>query len=136
MCNEDGLVMAHGALLRLGEEDYLSYFLAPYAAYKFYTGGYNAQAEWVNDWFIFQVAGPRSLEVLEAATGECLHDIKFAHHRASSVNGTEVRISRMGMAGTLAYEVTDQRGGDPDLQRHHLSRGFTGSGNRVFAPTR
>ncbi|MCE5252599.1 MAG: aminomethyl transferase family protein [Actinomycetia bacterium] len=105
MCNDEGLVMAHGALLRLGEDDYLSYFLAPYAAYKFYSGGYKAQAEWVNDWFIFQVAGPRSLEVLETVTGQCLHDIPFGHHRASSINGIDVRISRMGMAGTLAYEV-------------------------------
>ena len=44
--------------------------------------------------------------VLEAASGDDLHDIRFMHHRLSSVVGnTEVRVLRMGMAGTLAYEL-------------------------------
>lgn len=105
MCNDQGLVMAHGVLMRLAEDEFLSYFLAPYAAYKFYAGGYDAKGEWVNDRFMLQVAGPRSLEVLETATGDCLHDLKFGHHRPSAIQGIEVRIARMGMAGTLGYEV-------------------------------
>lgn len=105
MCNEQGLIMAHGVLIRLAEDEFQSYFLAPYAAYKFYTGGYNAQGEFVTDEFIFQVAGPRSLEVLENAAGECLHDVKFGKHRMSKMDGIDVNISRMGMAGMLAYEV-------------------------------
>ena len=51
------------------------------------------------------MAGPRSLEILEKASGDDLHDIKFFHHRVSRIAGKEVRIFRMGMAGTLAYEV-------------------------------
>lgn len=105
MCNEQGLVSAHGVLMRLADEDFISYFLAPYAAYKFSSGGYDAQAEWVNDTFLLQVAGPRSLEVLETAAGECLHDIQFTHHRKSKIGDIEVRIARLGMAGTLGYEV-------------------------------
>jgi glycine cleavage system aminomethyltransferase T len=105
MCNDRGLVIAHGVLMRLAEDEFISFFLAPYAAYKFYSGGYNAQAEWVQDTFMLQVAGPRSLEALEAATDECLHDIKFGHHRTSTIRGIDVRIARMGMAGTLGYEV-------------------------------
>ena len=54
---------------------------------------------------LLQLGGPRSLEVLETATGECLHDLKFARHRDSTIRGLDVRITRMGMAGTLAYEV-------------------------------
>ena len=42
---------------------------------------------------------------METATGECLHDLKFGHHRPSAIQGIDVRIARMGMAGTLAYEV-------------------------------
>jgi glycine cleavage system aminomethyltransferase T len=105
MCNHNGLVMTHGVLLRLDEDEFEGFFLAPYAAYKFYTGGYNAKAEWIQDMVIYQVAGPKSLETLEAASGECLHDIRFARHRMSRIAGTDVRICRVGMAGTLAYEV-------------------------------
>jgi glycine cleavage system aminomethyltransferase T len=105
MCREDGLIMAHGVLLRLAEDVFQGYYLAPYAAYKFYTGGYDAVGEWIDDEVIYQVAGPRSLETLELASGECLHDIAFARLRTAHIAGHEVRVLRMGMAGTLAYEV-------------------------------
>ncbi len=106
MCNEEGLVMQDGVLLRLGEDDFITYWMSPYIAYALKKGNYNARGEeLMGTVFLFQIAGPRSLEVLETATGECLHDIKFMHHRMSSINGLEVRILRMGMAGTLAYEV-------------------------------
>jgi glycine cleavage system aminomethyltransferase T len=105
MCNDAGLIMTHGVLLRLAEDEVLSFFLAPYAAYKLITGNYDAKGEFITDQFIFQVAGPRSLETLESAAGECLHDIKFARHRPGRINGIDVRILRVGMAGTLAYEI-------------------------------
>lgn len=105
MCNENGLLMTHGVLLRIAEDELEGFFLAPYAAYKFYTGNYNATAEFVSDLTIFQVAGPRSLEVLETATAECLHDLRFGRHRMSSIDKMDVRVSRVGMAGTLAYEI-------------------------------
>jgi glycine cleavage system aminomethyltransferase T len=106
MCNEEGLVMMDGVLLRLGEDDFVTYWLAPYIAYALMKGNYNAAGEdLTGKVFLFQIAGPRSLEILETATEECLHDIKFMHHRMSSIDGMEARILRMGMAGTLAYEV-------------------------------
>lgn len=55
--------------------------------------------------FLFQIAGPRSLELLEKVTKKDLHDIKFMTFRNISINGKTVRIARMGMAGTLAYEL-------------------------------
>ena len=106
MCNEKGLVMMDGVLLRLGENDFITYWMAPYVAYALQKGNYNAVGEdLTGKVFLFQVAGPSSLEVLESATGDDLHDIRFMHHRLSSIDGMEVRILRMGMAGTLAYEV-------------------------------
>ena len=111
MCNEEGLVMMDGVLLRLGEDDFITYWMAPYIVYALMKGNYDAVGEnLTGQVFLFQVAGPRSLEVLEAATGDDLHDIRFMHHRMSSINGMEVRVLRMGMAGTLAYEVHGQVG--------------------------
>jgi glycine cleavage system aminomethyltransferase T len=106
MCTEEGLIMMDGVLLRLGEDDFITYWMSPYIAYTFMQSKYNASGEDLTmQVFLFQVAGPRSLETLEAATGDNLHDIGFMHHRMSKINGMEVRILRMGMAGTLAYEV-------------------------------
>lgn len=105
MCNEQGHIMMHGVLMRTGEEEFMTYFLAPYTMYKLSTGNYRAKAEFVMDVFVFQLGGPRALEILESATGECIHDIKFGRQRMSKIDGMDVRLTRMGMAGTLAYEV-------------------------------
>jgi glycine cleavage system aminomethyltransferase T len=106
MCNEEGLNMMDGVLLRLGQDEFVTYWLAPYIVYALMKGKYNAVGEdLTSQLFLFQIAGPRSLEVLEAASGDDLHDIRFMHHRPSSIDGMEVRVLRMGMAGTLAYEV-------------------------------
>ena len=51
------------------------------------------------------------MKILEAATQESLSDIKFIWHRTVHIYGDElptgiaVRIFRLGVAGTLAYEV-------------------------------
>jgi glycine cleavage system aminomethyltransferase T len=106
MCNEKGLVMMDGVLLRLSEDDFITYWMAPYIVYALQKGKYDAAGEDLTGRvFLFQVAGPRSLEILEAATGDDLHDIGFMHHRISSIKGMEVRVLRIGMAGTLAYEL-------------------------------
>ena len=107
MCNEDGFDMGDGVLLRLGEDEFISYEMgANYIAYMFEQGKYDAVGEdLTGTMFLYQIAGPRSLEVLEAATGDDLHDIRFAHCRASSVDGMEVNVLRVGMPGTLAYEL-------------------------------
>ncbi len=105
MCNEEGLIMMHGVLMRVDEEEFLTFFLAPYTAFKLATGNYRAKGEFVWDVFVLQLGGPRALEILEAATGECVHDIKFGRQRMSKIDGIDVRLVRMGMAGTLAYEV-------------------------------
>ncbi|TGE35150.1 aminomethyl transferase family protein [Desulfosporosinus fructosivorans] len=105
MCNEEGLNMADGVLIRVSEEEFISYYLAPYAAYKLETGNYNAKGEYVFDTFIFQLAGPRSLEILETVTGECLHDIKFGRLKKSIIEDMDIEIIRVGMAGPLAYEI-------------------------------
>jgi glycine cleavage system aminomethyltransferase T len=106
MCSEQGLIMMHGIIIRLGEDDFLTYWLAPYITYMLEKSTYKAVGEdYTGKVFLFQIAGPRSLEVLETATGECLHDIKFFHHRMSSIDGMEIRILRVGMAGSLAYEA-------------------------------
>lgn len=111
MCNDAGHIMAHGVLIRTGEAEFESFFLSPWLDYFVDSGKYDVRGEDLRDKiFLFQVAGPRSLEVLEAATRQDLHDLRFLRCKASAVpvaNGRSVavRVARVGMAGTLAYEV-------------------------------
>ncbi|MEL1254110.1 aminomethyl transferase family protein [Flavobacterium sp. DGU38] len=113
MCNENGNVMADGILLSLGNDEYMSYFLSPYINYFADSGKYKVKGEDLSGKvYLFQIGGPNSLAVLEAATKSSLRDIAFFHHRESRIYSDEqpdkkydVRILRMGVAGTLAYEV-------------------------------
>jgi glycine cleavage system aminomethyltransferase T len=106
MCTHTGLIMQDGVVLRFGEDEFYTNWLGPYVQYAFEKGSYNAEGSNITGKiFLFQVAGPRSLEILENVTRTDLHDIKFARLKKSVIAGKDVRILRMGMAGTLAYEV-------------------------------
>jgi glycine cleavage system aminomethyltransferase T len=102
--------MGDGVLLRFAEDEFISYEVgANYIAYAFEQGDYDAVGEILSGKvFLYQIAGPRSLQVLEAASGDDLHDIRFMHHRSSAIAGRPVNVVRVGMAGTLAYEVHGQ----------------------------
>lgn len=110
MCNAQGNVMADGMVMRTGEEDFSCFFLSPYIDYLVASGRYDVTGEDLSGKiFLFQVAGPQSLAVLEAATGERLRDIEFLWHRMSAMTcegrRIPVRLFRLGVARTLAYEV-------------------------------
>jgi len=107
MTDEAGKVASHGMLLRLADDEFISYWLDPYLSFRLaQRPDLDVTTEVLTGQvFLFQIGGPKALEILEAATGENLHDVKFLRHRMTSVNGTDVRIIRIGMAGTLAYEL-------------------------------
>lgn len=106
-CNEKGQLTCHGMMFKVAEDCYDTYFMMSLAAYyQAEASEYDMQCiDLTGKKFLFQIGGPRSLELLEKVTGEDLHDIKFMRFRHTTINGKEVRIARMGMAGTLAYEL-------------------------------
>ena len=59
----------------------------------------------VDENYLLQIAGPTSLQTLEHATGEDLRDIGFLDYRPTTVDGISSEICRIGMSGTLAYEL-------------------------------
>jgi glycine cleavage system aminomethyltransferase T len=106
MCSEKGNILAHGMTLRFAEDDFGTYALQPLIILLANSGQYQVEPIEMKIYdFIFQVAGPKSLEILEQAAQEDLHDIQFSHFRDSQIAGHKVRIIRIGMAGTLAFEV-------------------------------
>ena len=106
MCDDEGRVLTHGLAVRIAEGEVMAYTLTPWLNYAAAKGHYDVTFEdRQNLEFNFQCTGPRTLEMLEAATGDCLHNIPFMGWGASSIHGKPVRIYRMGMSGNLAYEV-------------------------------
>ena len=57
--------------------------------------------------FIYQISGPLSLTVIEKVTGESQRDLKFLQTKAIRIPGVDadLELSRIGMSGTLAYEI-------------------------------
>lgn len=106
LCNDQGQLLTDGVIARIADDTYRTYWLAPVLEYRVLNTDYDVTGtdQTANEFF-FQVAGPRSLQILEEAAHEDLHDIRFARHRESSIAGVPVRIIRLGMAGGLAYEV-------------------------------
>jgi len=106
ICNDKGQILTDGVVIRIGEERYRTYWLNPPIDYYLKTSGMNVRGEdWTGKEYFIQIAGEKSLEILEDAFQADLHDIKFARHRKETMEGREVEIIRLGMSGNLAYEV-------------------------------
>lgn len=104
MCNEEGLIAAHGILQRNSEGVYRFFAAVPWPMVMASRLDFNVNIS-VEEGFITQVAGPRSREALQKACGEDLEDIGFLRYRSARIAGKTVEVGRIGMSGNLAYEV-------------------------------
>jgi len=104
MCTGDGLILAHGIIERKGEDRFESFAGGPPGPNRSTEVPFDVEIKRL-DHYLFQIAGPTSLQVLEKVTGESLRDIRFLHFRDSRINGIKTEIGRIGMTGNLAYEL-------------------------------
>jgi vanillate/3-O-methylgallate O-demethylase len=104
MCNEDGLIGCHGITERKAEDEFELFAAPPWPLQKLAGTAYRVEVQRRND-YLFQIAGPTSLKTLEKVTGESLRDIRFLRFRESRIDGTKVKVARIGMTGNLAYEL-------------------------------
>jgi glycine cleavage system aminomethyltransferase T len=113
MCNDAGLIMAHGIVLRESEDSFITFWLMPWINYLADCAGYEVKGEnLTGQKFLIQVAGPKALDVLEDACDGDLRGIKFLFSKPVKMAGADVSVGardvdvlRVGMAGSLAYEV-------------------------------
>jgi glycine cleavage system aminomethyltransferase T len=106
MPDADGLIANHGLAIRDGEDTFRQLASIPWAAYQLEHLDMDVQVSY-QDIFILQVAGPTSIQVLERVLGESLRDVRFLAIRKIQIAGleAELEVSRIGMVGTLAYEI-------------------------------
>ena len=109
MCDEQGRVIQDGVLIRAGEDEVETFWFVPKLPFALKSGKYgkfDVEMETLTGKvFLFQIAGPASIDTLEAASGQSLRELKFLRITDGVIAGKKVRICRVGMAGTLAYEV-------------------------------
>ena len=105
---EKGNVLEHGLIMRTGEDEATSYIIPFYMMYQAEKLGLNVTLEpcepeqraWT-----FQLAGPKSLQIVEETIEEDIHDLRFMHFVNKKSEGYDVRVIRMGMGGSLSYEI-------------------------------
>jgi vanillate/3-O-methylgallate O-demethylase len=114
MLTDGGLVAAHALLQRDDDDRFRMFAVPPWAIYQASKSPFDVEFA-VDDIYLFQIAGPTSLQTLERATGEDLRDVEFLRFRPTSVNGKQTEICRIGMSGTLAYELRGPIGDGPEI---------------------
>ncbi|MCL2826944.1 MAG: hypothetical protein FWD72_06020, partial [Eggerthellaceae bacterium] len=96
-------------LVHTAEDEVITYWMVPVLPYLLESGEYgtfDVTLEYLTGKvFLFQVGGPVSIDILEAASGQSLRGLEFLRFMDATIAGKPVRICRMGMAGTVAYEV-------------------------------
>ena len=105
LCDKDGYVINDGVGVR-HEEDMVTGHELTWLAYEAERGNYNLTVENRSyDEVIYQFCGPRALEIMENCVQEDLHDLGFMYTKWCKILGKDVWIIRMGMAGSLGYEI-------------------------------
>lgn len=105
--NEEGLIANHALFMRDGEQVFRTTAGTPYPVEKHRLSGSFDVEVTSRPIFIFQFSGPKSLTILEKATQTDLHDVGFLETRMVAIPGidAEIELCRIGMTGTLAYEL-------------------------------
>jgi vanillate/3-O-methylgallate O-demethylase len=105
--NEEGKVVGEGILYKISDEEYrYSGGAAYWLAYWLKEGNWKAEGGIDSaDEFVFVIQGPKSLAILEKATGGSLRDIRFSYTRMTKIGLHAVRILRTGITGELGYEI-------------------------------
>lgn len=110
MCRDDGKIMGEGLIMMMSQNDYLytSGPGVPWALYQAQHGRrkFNVTTKIVShEWYLYQIQGPKSIEVMEAATGTSVKDVKFMNAKEMSIDGHKFLALRQGVSGERGYEL-------------------------------
>lgn len=108
MPDQYGFIANHGLAVRDSEDRFRQMASGSWPAYQAKALGLDVDISF-RDVFIYQVAGPSSLQILERVIGRELRDLAFLGITRVEIPGIdelfEIELSRIGMAQTLAYEL-------------------------------
>lgn len=113
--DRDGLITNHALFVRDSETSFRTFAGITYAVQRLMaTNSYDVEVT-SRQVFVFQFSGPKALTILEALTQQSLRDVKFLDTRAVTIPGldAEVEICRIGMSGTISYELRGAKADGP-----------------------
>ena len=107
MCNEEGLINCHALVNRTAEDTFVVSAAVPWPwVLMIQSGEYDVKTS-SRDILVCQIAGPKSLTLIEELTPSDQHDLKCLEFRTVHIPSLDldVLLERGGMAGTLSYEL-------------------------------
>jgi aminomethyltransferase len=106
-CDEEGKVVDDGTVTRIGQDEYRITAADPcYRWFLLNATGLDAEVEDVSTELAgLALQGKLSREVLEGATRQDWHDVKYFRHRRTEIGGVEVSVTRTGYTGDRGYEL-------------------------------
>jgi aminomethyltransferase len=106
-CDERGKVIDDGTVQRRGEHEY--FWTAADPSYRWFAlnaHGLDVAIEDVSERVAgLALQGPRSRDILQAATRQEWSDVRYFHGRRTEIGGVEAYVSRTGYTGDLGYEI-------------------------------
>lgn len=125
MCDDNGLIQNHALFMRTGEDSFATTAGNDWPfMFRGAKLGYDFKSD-VREVFVFQFSGPKSLTIIERLTRTDLHDVRFLDFRPVVIPGIdgELRLVRIGMSGTLAYEIQGPQALGPSVYAAALAAG-------------
>lgn len=108
--NRDGKVIHEGIITKFADEDFMVHGRGGFwLNHQLAKGSYDAACT-QEDWFIFQIAGPNSLAVLDTVTDTApLRETTFMRVSQVQIAGHPVWALRQGMSGEIGFELQGPR---------------------------
>lgn len=105
-CDYNGKVISDGMVFRMGENQFRFTGDPSEVWFNHVREGFDVEiTDVTHERAILSLQGPKSLEVLEAATGQDWSDFKFSRIRIEKIGGVDVEIARQGFTGERGYEL-------------------------------
>lgn len=123
--DDEGLITNHALFMRDADDVFRTTAGIPNQMIgAIESGSYNAKYQ-IDFVYIFQFSGPKSLTILEKLCECDLHDVGFLETRTVMIPslGYETELCRIGMSGTLAYELRGPKEHGPAVYAAALEAG-------------
>ncbi len=107
MVSAAGKVAIEGLTLRLSDDEFMFTQSGALAWLTKINSVANMRVELEDvtpDYTCFALQGPKSIEILEALTGEPFADMRFSRWRKVPILGVETIVARQGVTGEVGYE--------------------------------
>ncbi|MER8479246.1 aminomethyltransferase family protein [Mesorhizobium sp. M1163] len=123
-CNHDGLIVGDGLVFRLAADRFMISGGSSHAWFASNADGLQVEIRSASDDYgILSLQGPKSFDLMGAATGQDWSGLKFSQIGRANVAGVDVFVARQGFTGERGFELWVPKNGGVAVWRHLQTAG-------------